>query len=157
MGRLKIVGVAEAGFVTCQKASTDLTFTDLQYRTLIPLLQDLSSLPYLHVCHQMLFHHCVFDTFFSVFVAAAAVNPSLEYLLVISYKGESQSFLGLARHIRFRNLRAPRLHWIVIKIASLRAFLVSTAPLVKTLTLASTNLTESTPFLPSSFNNNAIL
>lgn len=77
MGRLKIVEVAEAGFVTCQKAS----------RTLIPLLQDLSSLQYLHVCHQMLFPHCVFDTFFSVFVAAAAVNLSLEYLLMISLQG----------------------------------------------------------------------
>lgn len=112
------MGVAEAGFVTCQKASADLTFTDLQYRTLIPLLQDLNSLHYLHVCHQMLFHHCVFDTFFSVFVAAA-VNLSLEYLLMISYKGKSQSFLGLVRHIRFRNLRVPRLHWIVIINASL--------------------------------------
>lgn len=121
----KIVGVAEAGFVTCQKASADLTFTDLQYRTLIPLLQDLNSLQYLHVCHQMLAHHCIFDVFFRLCVAAA-VNLRLRISPDAISQGKSLSFSDLAHHIRFRNLRAPRLHWIVITNASLRAFLAST-------------------------------
>ena len=68
--------VVEAGYGAYQTACADLTFTNFHYRALIPLLQNPDYPECLHVWHQMLAHHCIFDIIFSVF-SVAAVNSRL--------------------------------------------------------------------------------